>query len=37
MPHHAPGPTIASGAYVFISNLIPLYVLMMIAIKRYHR
>lgn len=25
------------GAYVFISNLIPLYVLVMIAIKRYHR
>ena len=25
------------GAYVFISNLIPLYVLMMIAIRRYHR
>jgi asparagine N-glycosylation enzyme membrane subunit Stt3 len=25
------------GAYVFISNLIPLYVLVMIAIRRYHR
>lgn len=25
------------GAYVFISNLIPLYVLLMIAIRRYHR
>lgn len=25
------------GAYVFISNLIPMYVLVMIAIRRYHR
>lgn len=25
------------AAYVFISNLIPLYVLLMIAIRRYHR
>eukprot|EP00879_Flechtneria_rotunda_P023308 GHRR01024657.1.p1 GENE.GHRR01024657.1~~GHRR01024657.1.p1 ORF type:complete len:542 (+),score=179.30 GHRR01024657.1:95-1627(+) len=25
------------GAYIFISNLIPLYVLVMIAIRRYHR